>query len=170
MHLNGASLRVSACRSPAHCHSAKKQCYTPSTRVEAHNDRPTKASTIMYDADTKNQFLELRAKGWSLSRIAERLNVAQRTLVDWNRQEREQIRTLRAIEWEALQEKILATREQELVRLKTELDRLEAELAKRTVEYVSTENLYRLSALVRAELRKACEVPLPVEEAMAAEE
>ena len=124
----------------------------------------------MYDADTKNQFLELRAKGWSLSRIAERLKVAQRTLVDWNRQEHEQIRTLRAIEWEALQEKILATREQELLRLKTELDRLQAELAKRTVEFVSTENLYRLSALVRAEIGKVCQVPLPVEDAMAAEE
>jgi hypothetical protein len=67
----------------------------------------------MHDIDTKNQFLELRAKGWSLARIAERLKVAQRTLVDWNRQEHEQIRTPRAIELEALQEKILATREQE---------------------------------------------------------
>jgi transposase-like protein len=93
-----------------------------------HNDRATKeASTVMYDIDTKSQFLELRAKGCSLSRIAERLKVSQRTLVDWNRQEHEQIRTLRAIEWEALQEKILATHEQELVRLKKELDRLEAE-------------------------------------------
>ena len=124
----------------------------------------------MYDTDTKNQFLELRAKGWSLSRISEQLKVSQRTLVDWNRQEREQIRTLRAIEWEALQEKILATGEQELLRLKKELDRLEGELAKRTVEYVSTENLYRLSALVRAEIRKVCQAPLPVEDAMAAEE
>jgi transcriptional regulator with XRE-family HTH domain len=136
-----------------------------------HNDRATKeASTVMYDIDTKSQFLELRAKGCSLSRIAERLKVSQRTLVDWNRQEHEQIRTLRAIEWEALQEKILATHEQELVRLKKELDRLEAELAKRTVEHVSTENLYRLSALVRAEIRKVCQVPLPVEDAIAAEE
>ena len=124
----------------------------------------------MYDIDTKTQFLELRAKGWSLSRIAERLKVSQRTLVDWNRQEHEQIRTLRAIEWEALQEKILATGEQELVRLKKELDRLETELAKRTVEYVSTENLYRLLALVRTEIRKVCQAPLPVEDAMAAEE
>jgi transcriptional regulator with XRE-family HTH domain len=56
----------------------------------------------MYDIDTKNQFLELRAKGWSLSRVAERLKVAQRTLVDWNRQEHAQIRALRAIEREAL--------------------------------------------------------------------
>jgi hypothetical protein len=124
----------------------------------------------MYDTDMKNQFLELRAKGWSLSRIAERLKVSQRTLVDWNRQEHEQIRTLRAIEWEALQEKILASREQELISLKKELDRLEAELAKRTMQYVSTENLYRLLALVRGEIRKVCHVPRPVEDTIAAEE
>jgi len=124
----------------------------------------------MYDTDTKNQFLELRARGWSLARIAERLKVAQRTLVDWNRQEHEQIRALRAIELEALQEKILATREQELTRLKQELDRLETELAKRTVEYVSTENLYRLSALLRGEIRKVCQAPLSVEDAIADEE
>ena len=37
-----------------------------------------------------------------LGRIAEQLKVAQRTLVDWNHQGHEQIRTLRAIEWEAL--------------------------------------------------------------------
>jgi hypothetical protein len=38
------------------------------------------------------------------------------------------------------------------------------------VEYVSTENLYRLSALVRAEIRKVCRPTLPVEDAIAAEE
>lgn len=124
----------------------------------------------MYDNDTKNQFIELRAKGWSLSRISEQLKVSPRTLVDWNRQEREQIRTLRAIEWEALQEKILATGEQELVHLKKELDRLEDQLAKRTVEFVSTENLYRLSALVRAEIRKVCQARLPLEEATTKQE
>ena len=124
----------------------------------------------MYGTDTKSQFLELRAKGWSLARIAEHLKIAQRTLVDWNRQEHEQIRTLKAIELEALQEKILSTREQELTRLKQELDRLEQELANRKVEFVSTENLYRLSALVRAEIRKVCLAPPVVENAIAEEE
>jgi hypothetical protein len=57
-----------------------------------------------------------------------------------------------------------------LIRLKKELDRLEAELAKRTVEFVSTESLYRLSALVRAEIRKVCQTQLPLEEALAPEE
>jgi hypothetical protein len=51
-----------------------------------------------------------------------------------------------------------------------ELDRLETELTKRTVEYISTENLYRLSALLRGEIRKVCQARLPVEEAMASEE
>ncbi len=121
----------------------------------------------MYGTDTKSQFLELRAKGWSLARIAKHLNVAQRTLVDWNCQEHELIRTLRAIELEALQEKILSTREQELTCLQQELDRLQQELAKRSVEVVSTENLYRLAALVRAEIRKACQAPPVVEDAIA---
>ncbi len=127
-------------------------------------------NTLMYGTDTKSQFLELRAKGWSLARIAAHLNVAQRTLVDWNRQEHEQIRTLRAIEIEALQEKILASREQELLRLKQELDRLDQELLKRSVECISTENLYRLISLVRAEVRKVCHAPPLVEDAIAAEE
>jgi transcriptional regulator with XRE-family HTH domain len=124
----------------------------------------------MYDTDTKSQFLELRAKGWSLARIAERLKVSQRTLVDWNRQEHEEIRTLRAIEIEALQEKILATREQEMTRLKQELNRLEEELARRDMQSVSTENLYRLVALMRAEIRKVCQNSGVVEDAFAAEE
>ncbi len=124
----------------------------------------------MYGTDTKSQFLELRAKGWSLKRIAEHLKIAQRTLVDWNYQEHEQIRTFRAIELETLQEKILATREQELIRLKKELDRLEEELAKRKTDYISTENLYRLIALVRAEIRKVCQARPMVEDAMHEEE
>jgi hypothetical protein len=88
---------------------------------------------------------------------------------EWQ-QTAEQIRALRAIESEALQEKILAIHEQQLVRLTTELERLETELAKRTLEYVSTENLYRLSALVWAEIRKVCQVPRPLENAPVPEE
>jgi len=40
----------------------------------------------------------------------------------------------------------------------------------RTKEYVSTENLYRLSTLVRAEVHRVCQMPVPVEAAMAAAE
>ncbi len=113
----------------------------------------------MHSTDTKSQFLELRVKGWSLARIAAHLNVCTRTLVDWNRQSHQEIRVLRALELEALQEKLLATHEQELTRLTQHLQRLEAEMAKRDLQPVPTKDLYRLCSLVRAEIRKLCPEP-----------
>jgi len=108
----------------------------------------------MHSTDTKSQFIELRAKDWSLARIAARINVSPRTLVEWNRQSQDEIRVLRAVELEALQEKILATHEQELTSLTQHLRRLEEEAATRKLQFVETKDLFRLTSLVRAEIRK----------------
>ncbi len=113
----------------------------------------------MYDTEIRTAFIELRAKGWSIKRIAIRLKVAPRTLVDWHRQDQDTIRTLRALELEALQEKILATREQELQMLKSNLDTIHEQIALKDHRYTSLENLYRLASLVRAEIRKVCQTP-----------
>ena len=108
----------------------------------------------MPSTDTKSQFIELRAKNWSLTRIATQLKVAPRTLVEWNRQSQAEIRLLRAVELEAIQEKILAPHEQELTSLVQHLKRLDEEAATRQLQFVETKDLYRLSSLVRAEIRK----------------
>lgn len=108
----------------------------------------------MHSTDTKSQFLQLRAKRWSLTRIAAHLNVSVRTLVDWNRQSRDELRTLKALEIEALQEKVLATHEIELTRLAQQLQRIEEEAAQRKLQYVDTEDLFLLSSLLRSEIRK----------------
>jgi transposase len=108
----------------------------------------------MHNTDTKSQFIELRAKGWSLARIAAQLNVCKRTLIDWNRQSRNEISALHAVELEALQEKILATHELELTRLTQHLQRLEAEISQRKLQFVETKDLYRLCSLLRTEIRK----------------
>jgi hypothetical protein len=50
----------------------------------------------MHSNDIKDKFLELRANGVSLARIATDIHVSQRTLVDWNRQLALDIRALRA--------------------------------------------------------------------------
>jgi len=113
----------------------------------------------MHDMDTRNKFVELRAKGISLARIASRLKVSKRTLVDWGQQEQENIRALRAIELEAMQERILVGREHELLRMRTNLDRIEEQIAERTHKFESLPNLYRMAALVRAEIRKMCDSP-----------
>ena len=80
--------------------------------------RPSYAKTgPMYCNDTKDQFLEMRAKGLSLSRIATDIHVSQRTLVDWNRQLAPDIRALRAVHLEALHEQTLNSRQEDLARL-----------------------------------------------------
>ena len=113
----------------------------------------------MHSTDTKNRFLELRAKGWSLARIAATIEVSQRTLVDWNRPHSTELRALRALELEALEEKLLATHEHELTCLAQHLKQIEIELSKRQFTYESTRDLFRLAALLRSEIRKARSAP-----------
>ena len=55
----------------------------------------------MKDQQTQNQFIELRAQGWSLARIATELHLSKTTLVDWNRTARQEIRELKEVEVEA---------------------------------------------------------------------
>ncbi|MDB6057330.1 MAG: hypothetical protein JWO95_1174 [Verrucomicrobiales bacterium] len=108
----------------------------------------------MHSTDTKSKFLEFRAKGWSLARISKQIDVSVRTLADWNQQHRQELRTLRAIELEALQEKFLATHEQELSSLTVQLKRIEQAIDGAKLEFVETKDLFRLAAATRAEIRK----------------
>jgi hypothetical protein len=83
----------------------------------------------MNRTDTQSEFLKLRAKHWGRGAHAAHLNVSPRTVVEWNLQMRDEIATLRALDLEALQEKLLASHEQ-------------------------TEDLFPLSSLPRAEICK----------------
>ena len=108
----------------------------------------------MYHAESRHRFIELRVQGWSLARIAAELHVARRTLVDWNRQAQREVADLQAVEREALHERILVSHEEELSRLTAHLNRIEAVLAKRNLDCLSTESLFVLAATVRAQLRR----------------
>ena len=78
--------------------------------------RPNYAKTgPMYCNDAKDQFLEMRAKGISLARIATDLRVSERTLVGWKRQLAPDLRALRAAHLEALHEQTLAPRGSALI-------------------------------------------------------
>lgn len=108
----------------------------------------------MHSTDTKSKFLELRAQDWSLARISKQIDVSVRTLADWNQEHRDEIRRLRAIEIEALQEKFLATREQELSSLTSLLKGIDEEIACRRLGGLSTVDLFRLGVATRGEIRK----------------
>lgn len=51
----------------------------------------------MKDQETKERFVELRAKGWSFDRIARELKVSKQTLINWSRELALQIGNLKAI-------------------------------------------------------------------------
>jgi hypothetical protein len=113
----------------------------------------------MHATDTRLRFVELRAQGWSLVRIAAELQVAKCTLVEWNRAARQEIHDRKSVEIEAMRERILVSQELELQRLTTQLNRIEAVLAKRCLDCLSTESLFMLAATVRAQLRRAGAAP-----------
>ena len=109
----------------------------------------------MHTERTREQFIELRAQGWSLRHLASELHVGQRTLVDWNRECAAEIQALRAVELEASREKFLPSREEELNRLARLHKDVEDELANRRLRTVPTDRLFRVAAELRQELQQA---------------
>src|SRR5881397_2747661 len=108
----------------------------------------------MHTEETIDKFVELRAQGWSLGHIAGELHVSKRTLVDWNREFASDIHAMRAVEQQLLQEKFLATREEEMNRLLRFQKDIDDELANRTLKFIDTEKLFRLSVQVRQEIKQ----------------
>jgi hypothetical protein len=109
---------------------------------------------IMHDQETVRRFIELRADGWTFSRIAAELKVSKPTLIEWSRHHQFEIQNLRVIETEALAEKLLATRQQRWKALGGDLAKVEAELAKRDLTDVPTPRLLGLAAMLRREIRR----------------
>lgn len=108
----------------------------------------------MKDNDTKLEFLALRAKGFSYARISEKLEVSKPTLIDWARQFRDDITNLRTIELEALQDQFYATRERRIKLLGEQLEKIEAELAKRDLSPLPTDKLIDLKMRLVDNLKK----------------
>jgi transcriptional regulator with XRE-family HTH domain len=58
--------------------------------------------SVMKDNETKARFIELRGQGLPLKSIADELGVSKTTLVNWERDLKEQIDNVRAMELEVL--------------------------------------------------------------------
>ena len=107
---------------------------------------------LMKDQETQQKFVELRTQGRSFARIAEELQVSKRTLIEWSRKFRFEILNQRAIELEALRERYVAGREEEVRQLGERLREVEAELATRQVAELSTPRLFTLAGSLRRQL------------------
>jgi hypothetical protein len=113
----------------------------------------------MYTADKQDKFIELRAQGWTLGHIATELFVSRRTLVEWNRLFAGDIQAFRAAEKELLQEKYLASREEELERLARLQKDVDDELANRPLHSLPIDKLFHLAMELRREIQALREDP-----------
>src|SRR2546427_10330852 len=105
----------------------------------------------MHPPETKNEFLNLRARGFSFAAISLRLKVSTPTLLAWNRQHLLQRSSPRALELKALEDTLP---EQELLRCISNLRALEQELASRALRDVPTEQLQRFAAILQDRIQE----------------
>lgn len=110
----------------------------------------------MHPHQTKDRFVELRAKGFSLDDIAQQLNVSKGIVVAWSARFNARIQWLRALELQAIQERVLSSYEQDLTWLAEELKRVQQILRERDYGYVDTQHLYWYQSSLMARIDKKC--------------
>ncbi len=94
--------------------------------------------------ETKEQFIELRAKGLSFDKIAKELGVSKQTLINWSKELSLEVSNIRAIQLEALQEKYYILKEKRIELFGEKLKAINDELSKRDLSDIPTERLLDL--------------------------
>ncbi|MCB9026112.1 MAG: hypothetical protein H6625_07340 [Bdellovibrionaceae bacterium] len=108
----------------------------------------------MHTDDKKEQFVVLRAEGFSFDKIAAQLKVSKPTLIEWSRQLARDIRNLKATKVDALREQFLVTKEEKLKRLRSTLAKINDEIDKRDFSDVPTVKLLELEGQLMADYNK----------------
>jgi len=107
-------------------------------------------------AELKPEFVELRAAGLSLAKIAERLSVSKTTLIAWERELTNEIAEARFLEMQALLETYKVCKAERVKFLGKLYQRLTEELSKRDFSEVEPAKL--LEMLVKVEARLESEL------------
>ena len=94
--------------------------------------------------ETKQRFIELRAKGYSFDKIAKELGKAKQTLLDWSKDLDLEIAQAKALELEALYEAHSLYKEARLKTLGEILSKLKNELDQRDLSDLATDKLLDL--------------------------
>jgi len=121
--------------------------------------------------DDKQQFVELRARGYSFSKIADELSISKPTLIGWSQEEQtnKDIQNQRTLAIDELQEKYIMTKRHRIAVFGEVLNRAKAELDGRDLSTLSTDKLIalviKLSDTLKqdeTELELLGEVELPI--------
>ena len=106
--------------------------------------------------DEKQQFVELRAKGYSYQKIADQLGVSKPTLIDWSKDEQtsKDIHNQRTLYLDELQEKYAMTKRHRIAVFGEVLSRAKTELDKRDLSEMSTDKLVTMVIKLSDTLRQ----------------
>jgi len=112
----------------------------------------------MKDIETKERFIELRGQGLPLAKIAAEINVSKTTLINWERDFREEIDNQRAVELEALYDKYYLSVRKKVEFFGDVLTRIQNELETRDLSTIPTEKLFAMYAHFYQEAQRALPV------------
>jgi len=93
---------------------------------------------------TKQQFIELRADNESLAKIAKKLKVSKTTLIAWSKEHELDIQNLRAVSYEALNERYKVSQQHRLELWLEQLEAVRTELKTRGLGDIPTAKLIEL--------------------------
>jgi hypothetical protein len=103
--------------------------------------------------ETKERFIELRAKGWSFDKIGKEIGKAKQTLIDWSKELQEEIANRKALELEALYEKYYLLKESRLQTFGGMLTKIKDEVERRDLSDVPTDKLLDLFLKYNSQVR-----------------
>jgi hypothetical protein len=108
----------------------------------------------MHSTDTINQFLNLRAQGWSFARIADHLHISKPTLIQWSYKRQSELAATKAGQGCSVQAAAQASHELQLEHFALFLTTLHQKLIKRTLRSFSNEELDTLADEIEQQVEK----------------
>ena len=109
---------------------------------------------------TKERFIELRAKGWSFDKIAKETGKAKQTLIDWSKELQDEIANRKALELEALYESYYLLKENRLQSFGAMLNKIKKEVESRDLSDVPTDKLLDLFLKYNSQIKEEIVEPI----------
>jgi len=106
----------------------------------------------MKDLKTRQKFLELRAQRKSFRAIEEEIGISRRTQATWEKEYKEELENLKALEVEAVLERYRLTVKDMVEQYCTDLQRVNEELQRRDLADVPTPKLYDIKLKLHARI------------------
>jgi len=110
--------------------------------------------------ETKQRFIELRAKGYSFDKIAIEMGKSKQVLIDWSKDLEEEIANCKAIELDILYEKYYLYKENRLQMFGELIQNIKKELSNRDLSDVPTDKLLDLFLKYENQIKEDIKEPI----------